>query len=168
MEVVICNPSGVYGPGPSSSEGFEGSLFEPLVRKKVPALPPGGSGLVFTEGVTSGHLLAADKGADGERYLLTDGYMSMRELAELVVRVAGRGRVPPTMPGPVASVFAAAGEGVSRVIRKPPMLPRGQLTYLRWQAKADSSKAQRELGWQPTPIEDGVRRTLEGLGLLAG
>jgi dihydroflavonol-4-reductase len=46
------------------------------------------------------------------------------------------------------------------------MLARGQLTYFLWQARPDSSKAQRELGWQPTPLADGVRRTLEEMDLL--
>jgi nucleoside-diphosphate-sugar epimerase len=51
------------------------------------------------------------------------------------------------------------------VIRRPPLLARGQLTYFLWQAHPDSSKAQRELGWTPTPLEEGVRRTLEEMGL---
>lgn len=167
LEVVILNPSGVYGPGPSSTVSFDRGMFEPLVRKRLPALPPGGSGLAFTEGVAAGHLLAAERGADGERYILADTYATLRELAETVVRVAGRGRVPPSMPVPVARLFAGAGEGVARVIRRPPMLSRGQLHYFRWQARPDSSKAQRELGWEPTPLEDGVRATLSAMGLLA-
>ena len=165
MEVVLLNPTGIYGPGPSASAGYEGGLFEPIVRKKVPALPPGGGSLVYIDGVVQGHLLAAGKGTDGERYILSDGYMPIRDLAELVVRLAGRGRVPPSMPVPVAKAFAAAGSAVARVIRRPPMLPRGQLHYLLWQADADSGKAQRELGFTPTPIEEGVRRTLESMGL---
>ena len=36
-----------------------------------------------------------------------------------------------------------------------------------WQAKADASKAQRELGFTPTPLEDGLRRTLESMGLIS-
>jgi nucleoside-diphosphate-sugar epimerase len=143
-------------------------MFEPLVRKRLPALPPGGSGLAFTEGVAAGHLLAAEKGKDGERYILADTYAPLRELAETVVRVAGRGRVPPTMPGPLARAFAGAGEAVSRVIRRPPMLSRGQLYYFRWQARPDSSKAQSELGWRPTPLEGGIRKTLSAMGLLEG
>jgi len=166
MEIVILNPSGVYGPGPSASVSFDKGMFEPLVKKRLPALPPGGTGLAFSDGVAAGHLLAADKGKDGERYILADTYATFRELAETVVRVAGRGRVPPVMPVGVARAFAFAGEGISRVIRKPPMLARGQLTYFLWQARPDSSKAQRELGWHPTPLEEGVRRTLEAMKLL--
>ncbi|MBM3666914.1 MAG: hypothetical protein FJW90_05450 [Actinobacteria bacterium] len=71
------------------------------------------------------------------------------------------------MPVPLAKVFAAAGEGISRVIRKPPMLARGQLHFFQWQVRADSSKAQRELGSTPTPLEDGLRRALVAMGLLS-
>ena len=56
--------------------------------------------------------------------------------------------------------MAAAGEAVSRVIRRPPLLARGELEFLRWQARADSSKAQRELGITPTPWHNGVPRTI--------
>jgi dihydroflavonol-4-reductase len=168
MEVVILNPCAVYGPGPSASVSFDKDFFAPVVRKRLPALPPGGSALVFTDGVAAGHLLAAEKGTDGERYILGDTYAPLRELAETVVRVAGRGRVPPTMPVPLARAFAGAGEAVSRVIRRPPMLSRGQLYYFRWQARPDSSKAQSELGWRPTPLEEGIRKTLSAMGLLEG
>ena len=46
------------------------------------------------------------------------------------------------------------------------MLARGQLTFFQWQAEADASKAQRELGFTPTALEDGPRRALEAMGLL--
>src|SRR6266480_1516338 len=166
MEVVILNPSGVYGPTPSPTPSFENGIFEPVVRKRLPAVPPGGTGYAFVDGVAAGHLLAAEQGRDGERYILADGYGSFREIAETVREVAGRGRVPPVMPIPVARAVAAVGEGVSRVIRRPPLLPRGQLTYFLWQARPDSSKAQSELGWQPTSLDDGIRRTLLEMGLL--
>ena len=51
LEVVIVNPSGVYGPGPAASASFDKDLFAPLVRKRLPALPPGGLGVVFVDGV---------------------------------------------------------------------------------------------------------------------
>jgi hypothetical protein len=66
------------------------------------------------------------------------------------------------MPVPVAKVFAAAGEAVSSVIKKPPMLARGQLTFFQWQARADSAKAQRELG-NPRRRSRPARRPAETL-----
>jgi nucleoside-diphosphate-sugar epimerase len=166
MDVVILNPSGVYGPTPSPTPSFENEVFEPVVRKRLPALPPGGTGYAYVEGVAAGHLLAAENGADGERYILADGYADFRELAEAAVRAAGRGRIPPRMPVPVARAVSALTQGVSRITRRPPLLPRGQLHYILWRARPDSSKAQAELGWRQTPLDEGVRKTLDALGLL--
>jgi nucleoside-diphosphate-sugar epimerase len=166
MELVIVNPSAVYGPGPAGSASLERSLFAPIVRRRLPALPPGGLGLVFTEGLGQGHLLAAEKGRPGERYILCDEHATFRELAEAVIRVAGRGRIPPALPIPVARGFAAAGEAIAKVIRRPPMLARGQLLFTLWNAAPNSAKAQRELGWRPTPLDEGIRCTLQDMGLL--
>jgi len=166
MEVVILNPSGVYGPTPSPTPSFENEVFEPVVRKRLPAVPPGGTGYAFVEGVAAGHVLAADQGKDGGRYILADGYADFRELAETAKRIAGRGRVPPRMPVPVAKAVANLGAGLSRLTRRPPLLPKGQLEYILWQARPDSTKAQQELGWKTTPLDEGVRKTLHSMGLL--
>ena len=166
VELVFVNPCAVYGPGPLGSASLERQLFEPIVRGRLPALTPGGFGVVYSYGVGSGQLLAAERGRPGEHYILCDGHVTLRELAETVVRVAGRGRVPPTLPVPVAKAAAATGEALARVIRRPPLLARGELHFLLWNAQPDATKAQRELGWRPTPFDDGVRRTLSELGLV--
>jgi dihydroflavonol-4-reductase len=163
MELVMVNPAGVYGPGPPGSASFEEDFFKPLIRKRLPMLPPGGMGMSFADGVAQGHLLAAERGRDGERYILCDGHVTFRELAETVVRAAGRGRVPPQLPVRAAKVASATTEGIARVIRRPPLLPRGQLHFFMWNAAPDSTRAQTELGWEPTPIEDGIRATIETL-----
>ena len=98
--------------------------------------------------------------------MFVDEYTEFRDLAKLIVEVAGRGRVPPTMPYPLARVLATAAEGVSRITKKPPLIASGQLTFMHWQPRPDSAKAQRELGWRPTPLREGVARTLAALGLL--
>jgi dihydroflavonol-4-reductase len=166
MEVVMVNPAGVYGPGPSGSASLEEDFFRPLVRRRLPAVPPGGLGVCFTDGVAAGQLLAAERGRPGERYILCDRHVSMRELAELVVLIAGRGWVPPVMTPWVARGLAAAGETLSTMISRRPLLPTGQLHFFLWDAAPDSSKAQEELGWEPTGLEDGVRRTLGAMGLV--
>jgi dihydroflavonol-4-reductase len=166
LEVVIVNPCAVYGPGPSASASIDQGLFEPLIRKQIPFLPPGGAAMVYVDGVVSGHLLAAERGRDGERYILSDEYADFRTLARTVVRLAGRGRVPRSVPLPVARAVAAAGGLRSRFTGRPPLLWSGHVYFFSWQAHPDSSKAERELGWEKTPLEEGIRRTLAELGLL--
>jgi nucleoside-diphosphate-sugar epimerase len=163
FEVVVVNPCGVYGPGPAASASLDGELIKPIVEKKLPALPPGGLGVVYVDGVAEGHLLAAERGADGERYILSDRHVTLRALAEAVVRTAHRGRVPPTIPRPLARALAAIGEPVARRLGRPPLLPEGQLLFFLWDAAPDSGKAQEELGWRPTLLEDGLAAAVAAL-----
>jgi nucleoside-diphosphate-sugar epimerase len=110
--------------------------------------------------VAKGHLAAFEQGNPGERYILADGYATMREILSVATAEAGRGRVPPTLPASAARGLAKTGEAVSRLIRRPPLLGAGQLHFLLWQARADSSKARAQLGVEFTPWEEGVRRTV--------
>jgi dihydroflavonol-4-reductase len=155
IEVVIVNPSTVYGPGPWQGAGIDRVLAD-AIRGRLPALTPGGMTLAYVDDVAAAHLAAFERGRPGERYILADGFATIRELCSAAVDAAGRGRVPPTLPVPLARVLAVAGEGVSRVIRRPPLIGRGQLTFVLWQARADSSKAQAELNFHPTPWGDGI------------
>lgn len=159
IEVVIANPSSVYGPGPWQGTGLDRAMRD-AIRKRLPATPPGGMTLVFVDDVAAGHLAAFDRGKPGERYILADGYASMRELISLAVAEAGRGRVPPAMPLGLAKGMARTGEAVSRLIKRPPLLGSGQLTFLLWQARASNEKARTELGVGFTPLQEGVARTV--------
>jgi nucleoside-diphosphate-sugar epimerase len=159
MELVLVNPSAVYGGGPGSAS-LDKQLFEPVARGRLPVLTPGGMGVVHASGAAAGHLLAAERGRDGERYILSDRHVTLAELARTVVRVAGRGRVPPTLPVPVAHAVAALGDALAALTGIPPLISRGQLSFTLWNAAPDSTRAQEELGWEPTPLEDGIRAAL--------
>jgi nucleoside-diphosphate-sugar epimerase len=159
LEVVIVNPSALYGPGPGSVS-LDEQIFRPVSRGRLPALTPGGMGVVHARGVAAGQLLAAERGRDGERYILCDRHVTLRELAQTVVRVAHSGRVPPVLPVPLARVLAAAGDTLAARFGITPLVSRGQLEFLLWNAAPDSTRAQEELGWEPTPLEDGIRESL--------
>jgi dihydroflavonol-4-reductase len=157
--LVFVNPSALYGPGPGSVS-LDEQVFKPVARGRLPALTPGGMGIVHARGAAAGHLLAAERGRDGQRYILCDRHVTLRELAQTVVRVAGRGRVPPVLPVPVARATAAAGDLLAARFGIPPLVSRGQLEFLLWNARPDSTRAQEELGWEPTSLEDGIRESL--------
>jgi dihydroflavonol-4-reductase len=160
IEVVIVNPSTFYGPGPWAKAGIDRVLRD-VIRGRLPALPPGGMTLAFVDDVAAAHLAAFERGRPAERYLLADGFATNRELCAAAVEAAGRGRVPPTLPTGLARAMATVGEGVSKLIRRPPLLGRGQLHFVLWQARADSTKAQTELDFHPIPWREGIPRTVQ-------
>jgi nucleoside-diphosphate-sugar epimerase len=139
---------------------LEKQLFEPVARGTLPVVTPGGMGVVHARGVAAGHLLVAERGRDGEHYILSDRHVTLRELARTVVRVAHRGRVPWVLPVPLARAVAAFGDALAARTGIAPLVSRGQLEFLLWNAAPDSTRAQEELGWEPTPLEDGIRESL--------
>jgi nucleoside-diphosphate-sugar epimerase len=159
IELVIVNPSSVFGPGPWQGTGIDRALRD-AIRSRLPGVPPGGMTLAYVDDVAAGHLAAFERGKPGDRYILADGYATMRQILSVAVEEADRGRVPPTLPVSVAKGLARTGEAVSRLIRRPPLLGTGQLHFLLWQARASGSRAQAELGVEFTPWEEGVRRTV--------
>jgi dihydroflavonol-4-reductase len=159
IEVVIVNPAGIFGPGPWASAGLDGAIRD-AIRRRLPACPPGGMTLCYVEDAADGHLAAFEYGEPGERYILGDGYADFRDILREAVAEAGRGFVPPSIPTPVAKALAAGGERLAGLIRRPPLLGQGQLSYLLWQARVDNSKARDRLGVEFTPWPEGIRRTV--------
>ncbi len=159
LPAVTLHPAAVYGPGPTASPGMNG-FFADLVRGKIPLLLAGGMPLVYADDVGEGHLLAADKAKPGSRFLLSEGYYTLSDLAEAVQEATGSSKIPPVMPVGVAKAVSAAGEFIARFTKRPPLIPKGQLHGLLWGAKPRSTKARNELGWRPKPLSQGLRATL--------
>ena len=159
FEVVIVNPSTVYGPGPWAAAGMDGVLRD-AIRRRLPAAPPGGMTVAHADDVAAGHLAAFDRGEPGERYILGDGYADGRELIRAAVEAAGRGWVPPQLPERAAKVLVAGGERLSRLIKRPPLLPAGQLHFLLWQARVDNRRAREKLGVEFRDWREGIPQTV--------
>ena len=160
LPAIFLHPAAVYGPGPASSPGLNDATAQ-LLHGRVPAFPPGGLALVFAPDVGEGHVLAEEHMVIGSRYILSESYHTLTELAQMVFAELGLAkRPPPTIPLPVARGIAYIGEWVARFTRQPPLIAKGGLYFLQWQARPQSEKAQRELGWKPTPLREGLRKTI--------
>jgi dihydroflavonol-4-reductase len=102
-------------------------------------------------------ILAADKGRVGERYLISEKMITNAEVARIAAEAAG---VPPpakTISLPVAYAMAALGSAKARLKRTDEQLSLDSLRLMRAEAPVDCSKAKRELGWQPRPVEESIR-----------
>jgi len=153
MDIVQLNPAATYGPSPSPTGMSE--FFEKLLRGQAPMLPPGGCAVAYVDRVGAAHVAAAERGDSGEQYLLACGYATLRELAELALDGSGK-RVPPTGPPWLLKALAGVSEPVAKLFGVRPLVPKGALAFFGWQVRVDSSKAQRELGYEPMPLADGV------------
>ncbi|MDJ0762237.1 MAG: NAD-dependent epimerase/dehydratase family protein [Myxococcota bacterium] len=165
LPAIFLHPAGVYGPGPTASPGIN-DFIQKLHRRAIPLLLPGGFPVVFAPDVGEGHVLAEEKAEVGSRFILSESYCNLPGLAEIVLAELGTHRkVPPVMPVPVGKVISVMGEWIAQLTNKPPLVPKGQLHFLLWDARPQNRKAKEQLGWSPTPIRQGIRETISFLKL---
>jgi dihydroflavonol-4-reductase len=160
LPVVIVNPSIVVGPGDIylSSDGFV--LW--YCKRKFPGYMDGTLNLVDVEDVAEGHILAAEKGRIGERYILGNRNLSVKELFELLEKVTGIPSPKIKIPYFLALTSAFIVErilGLSFPNYSTMDVDSVRLSRFRWHF--DSSKAIRELGFPQTPIEETLEKTVK-------
>jgi len=158
LDVVTIHPAAVYGPSPVNVTLND--FFIRLLRGKVPMLPPGGMSVAYVDGVADAHVAAAARAPANARYLVADEHVSTVELATLIAREAGLAKVPRPGAAWLLRAIAAVSAPLARVFGFTPLVAPGQLTFLLWDARVDASRAQRELGFRPTPVAEGVARTV--------
>lgn len=158
MQVVSVNPSSVQGPGRSTGTG---AIVLQLARGRLPVAIDTSISMVDIDDCARGHLLAAERGSPGERYILNGATLSLREAIEILGRVTGIESVPRFLPPWLLSVAATAIEGAYRLGRREPPVCRESIRVMRFGHRYDGTLATRELGLEYTPIEETVRKTVE-------
>jgi dihydroflavonol-4-reductase len=152
------HPSGIYGPAPVATGVND--FVRRLAKGAIPMLLPGGMPVVFAADVAHGHLLAETAAPVGARFILSDAYLTLQEIARAVRQHVPAARVPAILPRWVAKAVSATGELWAKFSGMAPLIPSGQLHFLTVEARPSAAKAQRELGWSPTPFADGIRVTI--------
>lgn len=159
LHVVIVNPSTPVGeldikPTPT------GQMIVDFLNRKMPAYVDTGLNLVDVRDVAEGHLLAAERGRPGERYILGNRNLSLREILVLLSRLTGlpapRLRVPHWLP----LSFALLDTAVARLRGREPRVAVDSVRMSRHKMYFDASKAVEELGFRQTPVEDALERAV--------
>ena len=97
----------------------------------------------------------------GGRYILSEDYYELSDLARAILEELGlRKRVPPVMPLGIVKAVAGIGEWWAGITGKSPLIPKGQLHFMQWQAFPINNKARQTLGWSPTPVRSGLQQTI--------
>jgi dihydroflavonol-4-reductase len=166
QHVVLVNPSSVQGPGRA---GGTGRFLLAFLDGRLKLFVQTHISLVDIADCVEGHLLAAERGEPGERYLLNGMTLTITQALELAADVAGVQRSPRLVPRRAATIAATVVERGFRLARRHPPVCREMVRTLLHGHRYDGSRAERELGLRYTDPRETVARTVEwarGAGLL--
>jgi dihydroflavonol-4-reductase len=164
LPVVIVNPSFVLGPDDPNPSGTSNALIRRLLLRRIPGYVDGAINIVDVRDVARGHVLADERGEDGERYLLTGRNFTLQRLFADLSRIAGVPTPPVRMHGRLVVMGVESMELLG--VRLPTSTDEVR-SGTQWFTYRND-KAREKLGWEPRPheetLEDAVRWQLEQLG----
>lgn len=160
--IVIVNPSAPAGPHDAKPTPT-GRVILDFLRGRMPAYVDTGLNWVHVRDVAVGHILAAEKGRIGERYILghAEGNWTLRETLEVLGSLTGQ--PVPRIRVPHAVVLGAAylGEAIARLTGRPPRAPLAGVRMARHKMWVNPAKAIRELGLPQTPPRRALADAVE-------
>lgn len=160
LPLVIVNPSTPVGrldikPTPT------GRIIVDFLNRRMPAYLDTGLNLIDVEDCAKGHVLAARHGRIGEKYILGNQNLTLRDIFSLLEEISGLPAPRVKLPYTPILLAAYANEALSRVTGREPLIPlagvrmAGKLMYF------DSSKAIRELGLPQQPVKNALKKAVE-------
>jgi dihydroflavonol-4-reductase len=159
LPVVILNPSNPIGPRDIKPTPT-GALILSVLKGKLPGYVDGGINVVDVEDVAIAHVMAMDKGQPGEKYILGNTNLPIRDYFQLIAAVGG-GKAPAMrIPVPFAVATAYLYEAVAAITKKPPVTSVSWVKVGSHTSFWDSSKAIRELSLPQTPIRESLKKAI--------
>ena len=159
LPVVIVNPStpvGEYDVKPTPT----GQMIVDFLNRRMPAYVETGLNLVDAKDVAEGHLLAAERGRVGEKYILGNRNMTLKEILDALSRLTGLPSPKVRLPHWIPLAAAAADTWTARWMGRAPRVPLEGVRMSRYRMFFDSAKAVRELGLPQTPVEEALGRAV--------
>lgn len=160
LPVVIVNPSTPVGPGDIKPTPT-GKIILDFLRGKMPAYVDTGLNLIAVEDTAEGHLLAAERGRVGEKYILGNENLTLREILGILAKITDRKPPSVRIPHWLAIAAAAADAGISRLTNREPGISMEAVLMSRKRMFFSSRKAVTQLGLPQTSVEDALARAVE-------
>jgi dihydroflavonol-4-reductase len=158
QDLVCVNPSSVQGPGRA---GGTARFLLAFLDGRLKVFVPTNVSLVDIDDCVEGHLLAADRGVAGERYVLNGFALPIRDALALAGEVAGVQQKPRLLPRPIATGAAAIAERAFKLAGRKPPVCREMVRTLLHGHRYDGSRAERDLGVRYTDPRETLRKTVE-------
>jgi len=162
LPVVIVNPTAPVGPRDVKPTPT-GQVIVDFLNRRLPAYLDTGLNWVHVRDVAIGHILAAQKGRVGERYILgnAEGNWTMHETLAARKEITGIPAPGIKIPYWVALAAGHVSEGIARVTGKPPRAPLAGVRMARYKMWFNPAKAIRELGLPQTPVKQAFADAVE-------
>lgn len=157
LEVVAVNPSSVQGPGRATGTG---KLILDVVNGRLRYLVDSPISLVDIDDCARGHLLAANRGEPGGRYVLSGGTLGVREAVRIAAEASGRRLDPRFVPGSLVAALVAVGEPMARLAGRDLPFCREMVRVMRFGHRYDGSRASSDLGLEYRPVAATIARTI--------
>jgi dihydroflavonol-4-reductase len=159
LPVVIVNPTNPCGardiaPTPN------GQLIINVVKGKLLGYVDGGINVSDIDDTAIGHVRAMEKGRPGEKYVLGNANLSVKQYFDLIAEIAGVKPPAFRIPKPAAELFGYLYQGVAQLTRKPPITTAAWVRIGSHYSFWDSSKAVNELGMPQTPVRQSVESAI--------
>ncbi|MFQ5846329.1 MAG: hopanoid-associated sugar epimerase [Candidatus Methylomirabilales bacterium] len=160
LPVVIVNPSTPVGPWDVKPTPT-GRMIVDYLKGRMFGYIHTGLNLVHVRDVARGHILAARKGRVGEKYILGNQNLTLREIFRMLEQISGVPAPRFRIPYPVALVAAGASEGYARLRRQEPQIPWTGVRMARKMMFFNPAKAVRELQFPQTPVAEALREAVD-------
>lgn len=160
LGVVVVNPSTPVGPGDIRPTPT-GKIILDFLKGRMPAYVDTGLNLIAVEDVAEGHLLAAEEGKPGEKYILGNRNLTLREVLVMLAKITGRKAPRVRIPHAVALGAAIVDSAVSRIRGVEPGIPIEAVLMSRKKMFFSADKAVRELGLPQSSVEEALARAVE-------
>ncbi len=154
---MIVNPTTPVGPGDWKPTPT-GKIIVDFLNGRMPGYVDTGLNFVPVEDCARGHLLAAERGRVGERYILGGRNLTLKQMLDMLAAVSGRRAPRWKFPHALAYAAGCVDTAVSRLLGREPQIPLEGVRMARHKMFVDASKAERELGFAHGPIEAALER----------
>ena len=165
-DVVILYPGVVYGPGDLTDGNLVVKMAADHMAGRFPGIVGPGDRLwsyAFVDDVAHGHVAALERATAGSRYFLAGENATMNEFFAALAEVAGTPPPRRHIPYAAASALGYALYLWAELTGLPPQLTHEVVGVFREHWAYDSGRAGRDLGYRPTPLREGLRRTVDWL-----
>ena len=161
LPVVIVNPTAPVGerdikPTPT------GQIIVDFMRGRMLAYIETGMNLVDVEDVAIGHVRAMERGRIGERYILGNQNLKLKEICQILSRLTGVPAPRLQLPWRLVLPLAYMNQWIANLVtHRPPRIPLEGVRMAKYHMHYDCTKARQELALPQTPVEAALKKSVQ-------